>query len=363
MRVIISGGGTGGHIFPALAVAKTLKAKSANIEILFVGAQGRMEMDKVPAHGFEIIGLPVAGVQRKLSFSNLKVPFLLTRSLLQASKIITDFQPDVVAGFGGYASAPVMYMAQKRGIPTLIQEQNSYAGWTNKLLAKRADAICVAYPKMEKFFPKEHIQLTGNPVRTDLQDPDHRRQEAIAHFGREQNKKTLLLFGGSLGAKTLNEAMKNAEDLIARHADYDFIWQCGKYHYDDYNKCGTAQLHNVTLLPFIDRMDLAYSLADLVICRAGALTISELTLVARPAVLVPSPNVAEDHQTLNAQALVDRDAAWMIKDIDANDQLISFALECVENTEQLAEKSAQLKQLARPEAADVIAQKILQLAG
>jgi len=362
MRVILSGGGTGGHIYPALAVAGALKARSETIEILFVGAHGRMEMEKVPAHGYQIEALPIAGLRRSLSLSNLKVPFLLAKSLGRAAQIIKKFQPQAVAGFGGYASAPILRMAQRSGIPTLIQEQNSYAGLTNKWLAKRADIICTAYDNMDDYFPVEKIRKTGNPVRQDLKELQYRHPEALTHFGGTQYKKTVLLFGGSLGAKTLNEAMRLSTEYIDRQSDVLYLWQTGKSYLDDYTQTSTAALTNVRIMPFIRRMDLAYALSDIVICRAGALSISELALVERPAVLVPSPHVAEDHQTHNAKAMVQKGAAWMIKDADASELLIPYATERLKDENAMQQMKLRLRAQARPDAADEIANCLLSLA-
>ena len=363
MRAIISGGGTGGHIFPAIAIANALKARVEDMEILFVGAEGRMEMDKVPAAGYEIIGLPIAGFQRKLSFKNLTLPFKIISSLRKAARIIRDFKPDVCIGVGGYASGPLLRTAQRRNIPTIIQEQNSYAGMTNKMLAQQAHAICVAYDRMERFFPSNKIYETGNPVRQDIINSTISKADARVAFGLDPNKKTILIFGGSLGAKTLNESVRIQEELIKKREDVQFIWQVGRVHYPFYSAADVATLPNVTCREFIMDMAGAYSAADLVVCRAGALTISELCIAKKAAILVPSPHVAEDHQTKNASSLVHAHAAIMIKDSEAREKLIEEALELVDEPRNIGRLEKEIKKLAKPNAIDRIVDKILEVSG
>ncbi len=361
MRVIVSGGGTGGHVYPAIAVADALRAMEPQTEILFVGALGKMEMEKVPMAGYRIEGLNIRGLQRRLTAANLKFPIRLIESLVRARSIIKEFRPDVVAGFGGYASGPTVYVASGMGIPTLLQEQNSYPGITNKLLARRAKTICVAYPGMEKFFPEEKLHFTGNPVRKDLQKLDGRRDEALAHFGLDPQKRTLLIFGGSLGARTLNDAMRASHGLLKERNDIQVLWQMGKLYAEQYSVSETAGLDNVRPVQFIDRMDLAYALADLVICRAGALTISELCLAKRPAILVPSPNVAEDHQTRNAESLVSKSAAVLVPDADAVPGALVKAMELIDDSETTKQLSESIGKLGKPDASDIIAAEISKL--
>ncbi len=362
MRVIISGGGSGGHIFPAIAIANELKEKIKDVEILFVGAEGKMEMNLVPKAGYKIEGLNVRGLQRKLTIKNLSFPFRLLGSLRKAKKILRSFKPDIVIGVGGYASGPMLHVSAKAKIPTLIQEQNSYAGLTNKLLAKKVDRICVAYDGMDKFFPKEKIVLTGNPVRSSLTGEKISKNQAYNHFGLDQNKKTVLSIGGSLGARTLNAAFKNNVDILSNEGkDINFIWQVGRLYYEVYSQTKTAQLENVYPLPFIDRMDLAYAAADLVVCRAGALTISELCNMGHSAILVPSPNVAEDHQTMNAMALVEKEAAIMVHDEEVSAELFPSAIKLVDDEQRLLSLSANVKQMARPNAVQQIVSEIIKL--
>ncbi len=359
-RVIISGGGTGGHVFPAIAIADALKRKVSNIEIMFVGAKGKLEMEKVPKAGYPIKGLWISGFQRKFTLRNLMFPFKVISSLLKARRIVGDFKPDAVVGVGGYASYPVMSVASGKGIPTLIQEQNSYAGVSNKMLKSKADKVCVAYKNMERYFPKDKIVMTGNPVRNDLLDVSGKREEGLKYFDLDTNKKTIVLVGGSLGAKSLNVSMASNEEFFVQHPDIQILWQVGKLYIDEFSKSATAALPNVRAQAFIDRMDLAYAMADVVICRAGALTISELCLLSKPAVLVPSPNVAEDHQTKNAMALVQENAAILVKDKLAN-EMLSGALRILENETLKQQLSINIKQLARPNAADDIAEEVLKL--
>lgn len=318
-RVLISGGGTGGHIFPAVSIANALRRRDPKTEILFVGAENRMEMEKVPAAGYDIVGLPVSGFDRKRLWRNFKVLFRLWKSLRRARKVLRDFRPDIAIGVGGYASGPMLKQAQRRGIPTLLQEQNSYAGVTNKLLAAKADAICVAYKGMERFFPADKITLTGNPVRADILSVKETRAQAKVALGFPEDKPLVLVVGGSLGARTINQAVAaSIEQIEATGAN--MLWQTGKLYIDECAKA--AERHPaVQAMAFISRMDLAYRAADVVVSRAGAGTISELQLVGLPAILVPSPNVAEDHQRKNAMALVEQNAAVMILDGDCRDNL------------------------------------------
>ncbi len=361
LKVIISGGGTGGHIFPAIAIANAIKAKQPDADILFVGAKGRMEMEKVPKAGYQIEGLWISGFQRKLTLQNLLFPVKLVSSMLKARQIIRRFKPDVAIGVGGYASGPLLEMATRMGIPALIQEQNSYAGATNKLLAQKVQKICVAYDQMEHYFPKEKIVVTGNPVRSDLVNINASREEALQYFGLDANKKTLVIFGGSLGARTLNQAMAASTEWLHKRPDIQVLWQCGSLYVEQYQNCETAKLPNVRIQAFIDRMDLAYKIADAAIARAGALTVSELCLVGLPTILVPSPNVAEDHQTKNAMALVEKGAAILLKDANAIAQMIPKALELLDDENLRQKLSANIKQLAKPNAAEEIADEVLKL--
>ena len=362
IRLIVSGGGTGGHIFPALSIANAVKAKCPDTEILFVGAENRMEMQRVPAAGYKIVGLPVSGFDRKHLLKNIAVLWRLMKSRRMARRIIRDFRPHVAVGVGGYASGPTLKEAASMGIPTLLQEQNSYAGVTNKLLAKQASCICVAYEGMERFFPKEKIKLTGNPVRQNLLDATVTHDDAVRSFGLDPSKKTVLIVGGSLGARTLNESMLSAWDTL-KESGVQLIWQTGKYYYEDI----TAQLRgrelaNVHVCDFISSMDAAYAAADLVISRAGAGSISEFCLLGKAVILVPSPNVSEDHQTKNALALVNKDAALYVKDADAARELIPLALTTVEDTARLATLSKNILSLAFHNSAEVIADEVIALA-
>jgi len=360
-HIIISGGGTGGHVFPAISIANALKEIEPGIEILFVGAKGRMEMEKVPKAGYEIKGLPIVGIQRKLTMKNLQVPFKLFQSLRQAKRIIKSFKPDVVVGVGGYASGPVLRIASRKGIPTVIQEQNSYAGITNRLLAKRADKICVAYDGMELYFPKEKILNTGNPVRKDIIPTADKREEAIRHFNLSAEKKTILSIGGSLGAGSINNSIiKELKQLET--SDIQLVWQCGKNYYQKANEAlKHYNLSNIKLMDFINRMDLAYAAADVIISRAGAGTISELALVDKPVILIPSPNVAEDHQTKNARSLADKNAAIIIKDNEAQDKLIRETLNLIRNESKMQELKQNIQTFAKPDSAKTIANEILKL--
>ena len=358
-RVIISGGGTGGHIFPAIAVANNIKQTVPDSDILFIGARGRMEMEKVPAAGYKIVGLPIAGFQRKWKWDNLMLPFKIVRSLYRAANVIRQYKPDVVVGFGGYASGPVLYIASLFGRPTIIQEQNSYAGVTNKILARRAKAICVAYDKMEKFFPKDKIQLTGNPVRKDLSNLTATREEGLKFFGLNASRKTILVIGGSLGSLTLNESVRNFISSV-KHSDVQVIWQTGRGYYNKAKTAAADASDRVKVFDFINRMDLAYAAADLVVSRAGALSISELTVVGKAAVLVPSPNVSEDHQTKNAMALVEKDAAVLVKDADARQALFPTVLALLKDEAKLFTLRSNISQMAIRDADVRITETILQ---
>lgn len=358
-RIIISGGGTGGHIFPAIAIANALQTLDPNIEIRFVGALGKMEMERVPAAGYPIEGLWISGFQRRLTFQNALFPLKLLSSLLKARRILKQFKPHVAVGVGGYASGPTLEMATRLGIPTLIQEQNSYAGVTNRLLANKVDRVCVAYDNMERFFPKEKIVFTGNPIRQNITDIAGKREEALQHFGLSPDKKTVVIVGGSLGARTLNNAMEDSFDPIANHQDVQFLWQAGKLYHEEFAQKQVSQLPNVHLVQFIDRMDLAYAAADVILSRAGAATISELSLVKKPAILVPSPNVAEDHQTKNAQALVDKDAALLLPDARASADMVPMALELLQDASRCAALSHNVGQLGQLDAAMHIAAEVL----
>ena len=360
IKIIISGGGTGGHVFPAIAIANEIKRQRPDAEILFVGAKGKIEMEKVPKAGYPIKGLWISGFHRKLTVRNLMFPFKLISSLFKAFGIIQKFKPDVVIGVGGYASGPTLQVATMKGIPTLIQEQNSFPGVTNRLLAKRVNRICVAYEGMEKFFPKEKIHLTGNPVRQDIVELTDRREEGLEHFGLDKNKKTIFLFGGSLGARTLNDSMAANKDLLEKNKNVQVLWQAGKLYIEEFQKTATAALPHVKILAFIDRMDLAYAMADVVICRAGALAISELCLVGKPAILVPSPNVAEDHQTMNAKALSTQNAAVLVEDKNAK-TMLEQALHMLDNEEVMKKIQANVKSLAQPKAAENIVAEVLSL--
>lgn len=351
MRVLISGGGTGGHIFPAISIANEIMLQYPDTEILFIGAEGRMEMQKVPVAGYKIIGLPIQGFDRRNPLRNIKVLWNLAKSIGVAKKIIKEFKPDIAVGVGGYASGPSLWTASHMGIPTLLQEQNGYAGVTNKLLASKADAICVAYEGMERFFPTEKVVMTGNPVRQDLINDDITREDAVSFFGLNPLKKTILAVGGSLGARTINQSIAESIDLL-RKSDVQLIWQTGKSYDEEAQKL--SALHtcaNIKQMPFINRMDMAYKAADLVISRAGASSISELCLLEKPVILIPSPNVAEDHQTKNAEALSSKGAAILIKDVDARQQLIPTALEVVNDTKRLESMSQAIAKMAQPNSA------------
>lgn len=364
LRIIISGGGTGGHIFPAVSIANEIKAKRPDAKILFVGAEGRMEMQRVPAAGYEIKGLPIAGFDRKNLLKNVPVLFKILKSRRLARRIVKDFRPQVVVGVGGYASGPTLNVAESMHIPTVLQEQNSYAGVTNKLLAKHASQICVAYEGMERFFPADKILLTGNPVRQNLLQSAPAREDAVKSFGLVPRKKTVLIIGGSLGARTINESVLGHLTLIKQQNDVQFIWQTGKYYSEEIN----AELQrrgcpdNLLVKDFISDMAAAYSAADLVISRAGAGSISEFCLLGKPVILVPSPNVAEDHQTKNALALVQKSAALMVADADARRALLPLAVNTVTDVLRLEDLSRQICKWAKPNAASDIADVIIALA-
>ncbi len=361
-RFIISGGGTGGHIFPALSIANAIREKWPQAAILFVGAENRMEMERVPAAGYEIVGLPVAGFNRKKLHKNVSVGIKLIKSLRRAKEIVNTFRPNVVIGVGGYASAPVLRAAVAQKIPTLLQEQNSLAGMTNKWLGKKASTICVAYEGMDRFFPKDRIVLTGNPCRQDLTITPDSILEGNRFFNLDPTKKTILMLGGSLGARTLNDSIVRAFPEIDK-SKVQIIWQCGKYYYDEMIELSIAGKipPNVLLFDFVSRMDLAYSVADLVISRAGAGSISEFSILGKPVILVPSPNVAEDHQTQNAMALVQENAAILVADDTAPDQLFSIALNLVNNQTKLMELSANIMRFAQHNSADRIVDEITKL--
>ena len=362
LRVIISGGGTGGHIFPAVSIANAVKDLRPDAKILFVGALGRMEMQRVPAAGYDIKGLPIQGFDRKNLLKNVKVLYKIWKSQRMARQIIKEFRPQVAVGVGGYASGPTLNMAAAQGIPCLLQEQNSYAGVTNKLLAKKAAKICVAYEGMERFFPAEKIMLTGNPVRQQLLESTVTREAAVRSFGLDPEKKTILLVGGSLGARTINESVLQHLDLI-KNGDVQFIWQTGKFYSAEIaERLKGHEMPQLKVLDFISDMAAAYKAADLVISRAGASSVSEFCLLGKPVILVPSPNVAEDHQTKNALALVHRDAALYVKDVEAKEKLLPLAIATVHDDAKLESLSKNVLKLALPDSARIIAQEVIKLA-
>ena len=366
LRVIISGGGTGGHIFPALSIANKLKEVNPETEILFVGAEGRMEMEKVPAAGYEIIGLPIAGLQRKLTLSNLALPFKVLKSIRMARRTLREFKPDIAIGVGGYASAPLLWAAGGLGIPTLIQEQNGFAGLTNKILGKKAKAICVAYEGMERFFPAERIVLSGNPIRKDIVPAtEQMKAEGYEFYGLDPECRHIFVVGGSLGSRTLNEAMKKwIVDGCPGGEKVEVIWQCGKYYKPSVDrfmsemKAAGKDLSRIHHSDFIQRMDLAYAVADVVISRSGASSVSELCTAQKATVFVPSPNVAEDHQTHNAMALVNKDAALIVRDAEASQKLMSTTCGLLEDPEKIAELERNIGKLALPDAAMTIVEEI-----
>jgi UDP-N-acetylglucosamine--N-acetylmuramyl-(pentapeptide) pyrophosphoryl-undecaprenol N-acetylglucosamine transferase len=356
-KFILSGGGTGGHIYPAIAIANELKLRFPDAEFLFVGAKDKMEMQKVPQAGYQIKGLWIAGLQRKLSLQNMMFPIKLVDSLWKSKRIIKQFKPDVVIGTGGFASGPLLKMASVMGIPTVIQEQNSFPGITNKLLSKKANVICVAYENLERFFPKEKMVLTGNPVRQDLIDIESKRAEAIQYFNLDKNKKTLLVLGGSLGARRVNQLIEAELEKFASQ-NIQIIWQCGKLYFEDYKK---YNIDNVQVFAFIERMDLVYAASDIVISRAGASSVSELCIVGKPVIFIPSPNVAEDHQTKNAKSIVDKKGALLVKEseLDAEFSLVFEAL--LKDQDKQNQLSENIKQLAMPKATKAIADEIVKL--
>ncbi len=362
-KIILSGGGTGGHIYPAVAVAEALKRKLGDgVELLFVGAEGKMEMEKIPALGYNIKGLPVAGLQRRLDLRNLLLPFKVMRSLRLAKKVIRDFRADIVVGFGGYASAPVLKSAQRMGIPTVIQEQNSYAGLTNKMLAKKARRICVAYDGMDRFFPSDRIVMTGNPLRGNFADCLASRADALEYFGFTPDKPVLMVVGGSLGSRTFNNMMKRWVEKIVEEKAVQVIWQTGKYYEKEMDEFMAGKPSDgVWRGAFIERMDYAYAAADLVISRSGAITVSELCLLGKAVIFVPSPNVSEDHQTKNAMALVEKSAAEICPDGEAVEHAIPTALGLIRDRERLALLEANIKKLGIPDSADRVANEILNM--
>ncbi|KAF2082720.1 undecaprenyldiphospho-muramoylpentapeptide beta-N-acetylglucosaminyltransferase [Flavobacterium sharifuzzamanii] len=356
-KFILSGGGTGGHIYPAIAIANELKLQFPDAEFLFVGAKDKMEMQKVPQAGYEIKGLWIAGLQRKLTLQNLMFPLKLASSLLESKRIIKKFKPNVVIGTGGFASGPLLQAAGSAGIPTVVQEQNSYPGITNKLLSKKANAICVAYQNLERFFPKEKIVLTGNPVRQDLIDIESKREEAIAFYGLDPNKKTLLVLGGSLGARRINQLIeKELQNFFSQ--DVQVIWQCGKLYFEEYKKYNQP---NVKVVDFIERMDFVYAASDVIISRAGASSVSELCIVGKPVIFIPSPNVAEDHQTKNAQAIVDEKGAILLKESELDSQFSIVFEALLKDHGKQKQLSDNIKKLARPKATQDIVAEIVKL--
>lgn len=362
-KIILSGGGTGGHIYPAVSVAQALKKRFGDgVEILFVGAEGKMEMEKIPALGYNIIGLPVAGLQRRVTLKNLALPFKVWKSLRKARKTIKEFNADIVVGFGGYASAPVLWAAQSMGIPTIIQEQNSYAGVTNKIMGRRAKKVCVAYDNMDRFFPKDKIVLTGNPLRGNFVIDDTKRGEALTHFNLSGERPVVFIVGGSLGTRTLNNAMKHCAERIIAEDKIEVIWQTGKYYEPEMKQFMSSHpCKNIWYGAFIDRMDLAYGVADIVISRSGACSVSELCLMGKPTIFVPSPNVAEDHQRMNAMALVDKGAAVMIEDYAAVRDVIPTAEEIVADRQKLEYLSKNISALAIPDSAERVVAEIERL--
>ena len=361
-KVIISGGGTGGHIFPAIAIANALRRIQPDIDILFVGANGKMEMEKVPAAGYQIIGLDIQGFNRQSLLKNWSLPFKLIKSLLKARRVLKEFDAQIAVGVGGYASGPLLLAAGNMNVPYLIQEQNSYAGMTNKWLGKKAEKVCVAFSGMDQFFSSEKILMTGNPIRKEAVDISGKRAEAFANFGLSADKKTILVTGGSLGAGTLNKSMLAELDLFEKE-DVQLIWQTGKFYYKSILEKTHGKVHkNVCIVEFLNRMDLAYAAADVIISRAGAGTIAEMCVVAKPVILVPSPNVAEDHQTQNAMALVKRNAAVLITDQEAEGTLGSLAVSLIRDEQKCAELKANIASLALPDADNVIAKEVLIIA-
>ena len=369
LRVIISGGGTGGHIFPALSIANKLREMNPETEILFVGAEGRMEMEKVPAAGYKIVGLPIAGLQRSLSLSNFKLPFKVAKSLMMARRTLKEFKPDIAIGVGGYASAPLLWAAGRLGVPTLIQEQNGFAGLTNKILGKKAKSICVAYEGMERFFPADRIVLSGNPIRKDIVPATQQmKEEGYAFYGLNPEAKHIFVVGGSLGSRTLNEAMQKwIMDGCPGGSDIEVIWQCGKYYkasidkFMEEMKAAGKDVSKIQHSDFIQRMDLAYAVADVVISRSGASSVSELCAAHKATVFVPSPNVTEDHQTHNAMALVNKDAALIVKDVEASEKLMKTACGLMEDSQKIAQLEENIGKLALRDAAMTIVDEIYRI--
>lgn len=357
-KFILSGGGTGGHIYPAIAIANELKFRFPNAKILFVGAKNRMEMEKVPQAGYEIEGLWISGIQRKLSLENLKFPFKLLSSIFRSRKIIKNFKPDAVVGTGGFASGPLLQVANSTGIPTLIQEQNSYPGITNKLLSKKAKSICVAYEGLERFFPKEKIVLTGNPIRKDLINAENKSAEASSHFKLDNTKLTLLVLGGSLGARRINQLIESKLSFFSENK-IQLIWQCGKLYYEQYKEYSNKE--GVQVHAFLNQMDMAYAAADIIISRAGASSVSELCIVGKPVMFIPSPNVAEDHQTKNAQAIVSKNGAVMLREKDIEDDFDNLFSELVNNKSKRDSLGQNIKSLALPNATKDIVDEIEKL--
>ncbi len=363
-RIIVSGGGTGGHIFPALSIADAIKSKHPDAKILFVGANNRMEMQRVPDAGYDIVGLPIAGFNRKNIFKNFKVLWLILKSQLMAKRIIKDFAPHAAVGVGGYASGPTLKMAASMNIPTLIQEQNSYAGVTNKILSKKARMICVAYDGMERFFPQEKIKMTGNPVRKSLIEMKTNRKEAIDKMGLDADKKCVLIVGGSLGARSINEAVLADIETVRENKNIQFIWQTGKLYFEEMKERCSAigKPENLIITDFVSDMAAALGAADIVVSRAGAGSISEFALLGKAVILIPSPNVSEDHQTKNAMALVEKDAAIHIPDVKAKEELIKTAIETVLDEKRIAALESNVSKLGMPNAAEVIADEVIKLA-
>ena len=358
LKFILSGGGTGGHIYPAIAIANELKSRFPDAEFLFVGAKDKMEMQKVPQAGYKIKGLWIAGLQRKITKDNLLFPFKLMDSLWKSRAIIKEFKPDVVIGTGGFASGPLLQMANTKGVPTVIQEQNSYPGITNKLLSKKANKICVAYENLDRFFPKDKMILTGNPVRQDLMDIGNKRNQAISYFNLDDNKKTLLILGGSLGSRRINQLIEKELDFLLANGVQVF-WQCGNFYMSEYKHF--SEKENVQVVSFIDRMDLIYAAADFVISRAGASSVSELCLVGKPVIFIPSPNVAEDHQTKNAKAIVDKKGALIIKESELNDKFESVFNQILRDEKLQKNLSENIKSLSKPNATRDIVDEIVKL--
>lgn len=356
-KFILSGGGTGGHIYPAIAIANELKIRFPDAEFLFVGAKDKMEMQKVPQAGYAIKGLWIAGLQRQINFKNAMFPFKLLDSLIKSKRIIKDFKPDVVIGTGGFASGPLLQIANSTGVPTVVQEQNSYPGITNKLLSKKAGVICVAYENLERFFPKEKIVLTGNPVRQDLIDIASKREEAVAFLKLDATKKTLLVLGGSLGSRRINQLIEKELEHIKKN-NVQVIWQCGKLYFDEYAKYNGA---NVQVVAFIEKMDFVYAAADVIISRAGASSVSELCIVGKPVIFIPSPNVAEDHQTKNANAVVEKKGALLLKEANLDSEFGSVFESLLNDEKQQQELSQNIRKLALPQATTKIVDEIIKL--